>query len=134
MYAPYLPHITESLYHTVYKEIFTEKSIHQLRFARVQYAYDFTNSVHTMHQIISLVAQVRKLKTEHQLSLRAELQQLEIYADDLAHLHGMAVHESLLRGITQAKTIVYRDKKLGASFLDVPNSTAHVEMNAPVVE
>lgn len=128
MYAPYLPHVTEALYQSLYHEVFEQKSIHQLRFVRIQHAYDFQQSAHAMHLVISLISQVRRLKTEHQLSLRAELTVLEIYAEDLQQLHSMAVHEPLLRGITQAKKIVYRDKKLGASFLDVPNNTAHVEL------
>jgi len=128
LYAPFLPHITETLYDLVYRKKEKVTSLHQTKFTAYQHTQAYVESAHTMHLMIDLITKVRKLKSEHQLSLKAELDTLEVYAFDLEQLKGLIALEQTLKGITHAKNIVYRDKKIGACYLDTAANAAHIEV------
>ncbi len=104
LYAPYLPFITESIYGLVYGDT---QSIHQTRFTDIQTSYLFIDSTELMEKIINIITQVRKLKSENQLSLKTELAQLIIHADNEKTLEQIKTQEQLIRGVTQAKTVNY---------------------------
>jgi len=105
MYAPYLPHITENLYGIIYQKQIKTLSIHQTRYAQIQQNYIFKESAALMAAIIELITQVRRLKTEKQLSLKVPLALLTITAADEHLLHKIQEHETLIRGITHAQEI-----------------------------
>jgi valyl-tRNA synthetase len=123
MYAPYLPHITEKIYEIIYEKQTCPpelaepegpdkrrlgRSIHQLRFSAVQQGYMFEESAKIMHVIIELITQVRKLKTEKQLSLKVPLSALTITATDQHLLHKIEGHTQLIRGITHAQVLHFK--------------------------
>ena len=58
-----------------------------------------------MATILELIAQVRKLKSEHQLSLRTELALLTIETENDAVRTELHTHELLIKGVTKAQTI-----------------------------
>lgn len=99
LYAPYLPHITETIYQHLYANT---ASLHQTRYAEIQTLYEFPESTKTMLYIIDVITQVRKLKSEQQLSLKTTLDRLTIHtsSDDISN--ALQKHEQLIRGITQA--------------------------------
>ena len=78
LYAPYMPYITEALYQELYKSRYQEISLHKTEFAQVQKKYSFPESVTTIELVLAVAEQVRKLKTEKQLSLKVELAELII--------------------------------------------------------
>ena len=57
--------------------------------------------------VINVTAQVRKLKSENQLSLKTPLALLHVYTQNQAWADAIALHDQLIRGITQAITVVY---------------------------
>jgi valyl-tRNA synthetase len=105
MYAPYLPYITETLYQEVYKESVGITSIHQTRFADHQKLYNFEQSKTIATSIMTLVGQVRKLKTERQLSLKTTLTTLTICAPTKELLNKLQPYERIIKGVTQALEI-----------------------------
>lgn len=105
MYAPYLPHITEKLYELIYQKQTNTPSLHQTRYKNIQQGYQFEESAKIMEVIITLIIQVRKLKTEKQLSLKVPLAQLTIAATDEHLLHKIEAHTQLIRGITHAQEL-----------------------------
>ncbi len=107
LYAPYLPHITESLYQEMYKQSQDAVSLHQTRFEKVQTPYAFEYSVTTMKHILTLVANVRRLKTEKQLSLKTPLQKLTLHLPDAITLEHVQTQDRMLKGVTQAVEIAY---------------------------
>jgi valyl-tRNA synthetase len=109
LYAPYLPHITETIYEATYKTTHKADSIHQTRFADIQQAYTFAESERVMHMLNTVVAAVRRLKTEKQLSLKTPLATLTLCAAPDALVH-MRAQEQLLKGVTQAIHIVYQEQ------------------------
>jgi valyl-tRNA synthetase len=109
LYAPYLPHATETLYQELYKKHVLIASIHQTRYKDVQVLYAFEAQAATMRKVITVVTQVRKLKTEKQLSLKTPLATMQVYAPDGATCDALAEHDQLIRGITQATKISYKE-------------------------
>ncbi|HLW73393.1 MAG TPA: valine--tRNA ligase [Candidatus Babeliales bacterium] len=110
LYAPYLPHATETLYQELYKKHEPIGSIHQTRYQDIQILYNFASEAEIMHSIITLVTQIRKLKSEQQLSLKTPLTTMNIFTPMNSPLReAIAQHDQLIRGITQAVTVVYQE-------------------------
>lgn len=109
MYAPYLPHITETLYGIVYEGKEAAPSIHTTDYNKVQSSLVFEERANLMSKIIEITANVRKLKTEHQLSLKTEIEILTINCNSVKP-EDIKPHEQIIKGITQAKEIKYCDK------------------------
>jgi valyl-tRNA synthetase len=108
LYAPYLPFVTETIYQALYKKSIGTKSLHQTRFG-VQ-TEEYAASAQTMQQFIHLIGTVRKLKTEQQLSLKADISTLTIYGSPALHEH-IKKHEQLIKGSTRAQNIAYETGK-----------------------
>jgi valyl-tRNA synthetase len=85
-----------------------------------------------MPHIITIISNVRKLKSEHQLSLKAPLSTLVI-AGSLNVLDTIRSHEQLIKGITQAEKITYSDKEMGIQKLEgsADQWVAHVGLDFP---
>lgn len=104
LFAPYLPHITETLYGMLYDNT---ASLHTTSFATMQVPFTFTESVKTVHTLLACISTVRKLKTTHELSLKAPLASLTIHALSEADRTALATHEQLIKGILYVETIRY---------------------------
>lgn len=114
MYAPYMPYITEAIYAECYKNQVGVPSIHQSRFELMQKSYLLPTSNDTMQAVIELSTQVRRLKTERQLSLKTPLATLKIYAENdgvIDLLDPIKSQDRLIRGITQAQEVTYQAGK-----------------------
>jgi valyl-tRNA synthetase len=107
LYAPYMPYITETIYAQIYKEKLGIPSIHQTKFIEIQAAYSFPESSQTITTCIEIISQVRRLKTEKQLSLKTPLTSLTIAIGDKATAERLVTQTTLIKGITQAETILF---------------------------
>ena len=98
---------------TIYQELFSKEekflSLHQTRFDGINYTFE--KSARLMHHCVSLITHVRTLKTKQQLSLKVELSVLEIISDIEQTLDDLMTIEQIIKGVTQAKTIMYRPVK-----------------------
>ncbi len=96
MIAPYLPHITEEIYQQMFKAYHKELSIHQTSFpSEILKIKDASELIADFAQVKELIESVRRYKSEHQISMGAELASLQItgpkeyleliqtYSDDL---------------------------------------------------
>ena len=110
LYAPYMPYITESIYQLQYRKQIGVPSIHQTKFRKIQKPYQFESAQTIMPHIIAVISTVRKLKTEHQISLKAPLSNLVISGSP-EMLNTIKPHEQLIKGITQAEKVTYSDKE-----------------------
>jgi valyl-tRNA synthetase len=102
-YAPYLPHITENIYQEIYKNSVEENSIHTTQLSKNFQDINIDNNT-TMKKLLEIISIVRKLKTEHQLSLKVELDSLTIN-EELRH--ALEKQENIIKGVTTAKRIFY---------------------------
>ena len=62
-----------------------------------------------MQTILEVITAIRKLKSEHQLSLKTEIAELVIHADE-PKLVLLREQEQLIKGIAQAHAIEYSDQ------------------------
>ncbi|TET35232.1 valine--tRNA ligase [Candidatus Dependentiae bacterium] len=131
LYAPYMPYITESIYQLQYQKQIGVPSIHQTKFRKIQKSYSFESAQTIMPHIIAIITNVRKLKTEHQLSLKTPLSNLVI-AGSPDMLDTIKPHEQLIKGITQAEKISYSDKEVDTQKLEgsAENWSAHVGLGS----
>lgn len=131
LYAPYIPHITETIYQNIYKQKERTASLHQTTFAAVQQPHDFPESATTMFTVLQVVNAVRKLKSEHQLSLKTPLSELTVYGtEDMVSLRSL---ERLLKGVTQAQKIIFATTAYPQPHLEQrdANWQAHVPLHIP---
>lgn len=129
MYAPYMPHITETIYRNLYQHHEKIDSLHQTKYAKVQQLFDFADTATIMERVIALTAGVRKIKTEKQLSLKTALESLTVYADDAIIRDQIKAHDQLIRGITQAKEVHYKVETLQASGLEQDGDVWHAKVS-----
>lgn len=107
LYAPYLPHITETLYGSLYAKHAKTNSIHQTKFTDIQIPYEFSASARIAQAVINIIEQTRKIKTEKQLSLKTELARLTIYCADPSLLGYLPEQEIIIKGVTHAHDLVF---------------------------
>jgi len=107
MYAPYLPHATETIYQELYRKHEAIGSIHQTRYQDVQIPYVFESESSVMNNIIAIATQVRKLKSEKQLSLKTSIEAMTVFVQNSDLSEALAEHNQLIRGVTQALEITY---------------------------
>ncbi len=117
-YGPFVPHVTETLYGLLYKQHVKTTSLHQTKFETFQTAYTFEQSSQLMGLILSLIGNVRKLKTEHQLSLKTRLASLTIGGKDPILLKDILSHESLIKGVTRAEHIAISTEDLAPALYE----------------
>ena len=127
LYAPYMPHITETIYQLIYEKE-TKNSIHHTKFDDTQSAYIFEESKKLAQQLIGVIAHVRKLKTEQQLSLKVPLKSLTIYMQDDILREQLQKHEQLLRGVTHSEKLAYKTKTKDSSELKSVDGLWHAHV------
>ncbi|EKD23462.1 MAG: hypothetical protein ACD_82C00024G0002 [uncultured bacterium] len=118
MYATYIPHVTESIYQTLYKKHEEINSLHQTKFENIQINKYFPESSKTMEYILDIVEQIRKLKSNNQLSLKTEIDNLEIYSLNNEVLKTIRNNEQLIMGVTKSHEIELKNELLENSSLD----------------
>lgn len=125
-FAPYMPHITEIMYQQVFN---ATDSIHLTQFKVIQVQHSYPESVKTIELLITIVAGVRRLKTEQQLSLKVPLTTLTVSSVDQTILKALVPHEQLLKGITKAELIVYAAGDSKTSKLQQINELWSAQLN-----
>lgn len=103
-YAPYVPYVTDAIYQETYVHVYKLKSIHVTPFASLD-AHVYPHAGSAMHTLRTLIAQVRKLKSEQKLSLNTPLATLTVVAAHEDAIATVVAHERLVRGITHAQQI-----------------------------
>jgi valyl-tRNA synthetase len=125
-----MPFLTEEMYAHVYQNKVGIDSLHRTKFAEAQTEYVFEDSAQIMQQIMHVIATVRKLKTEKQLSLKTPLKNLTIYADDSV-IDSIKKQEQLIRGITQAEIISYISGHLDKDLIEEKDGLWHIILSLP---
>jgi len=125
MYAPYLPYVTDAIYQEIYKKHCNASSLHMTKFATMQTPYVFEASRDIMQAINTIVAQVRKLKTTEQLSLKTELATLTVYTDDSTVFEALRKHAQLIKGVTQTIELRLKTNKLEQAKLKTIDGSWH---------
>lgn len=123
LYAPYMPFVTESIYSLVYQKGYRVSSLHKTHFADEQTTFDFAQEAKTMLLVLDVIAQVRKLKTQHQLSLKTDLQSLTVYVNNAALIAVLQQEDALIKGSTRATKTNYIHEVRSGSLLEQTGET-----------
>lgn len=102
LYAPFVPHSTETLYGLLYAPHKKEISLHLTKFAQEQKEYSFETSVAHMSILLGVIEQIRKIKTEQHLSLKTDLVLLTIASNDNETRTVVDNHAKLITTIARA--------------------------------
>ncbi len=82
LFSPFVPHVTEKLYQLFYKEKEEKVSLHISLLDKNRFDCNFLDSSNIIENIIKAVSEVRKLKSENNLSLKVELESIDICSSD----------------------------------------------------
>ena len=102
LFSPIVPYITETLYQKIYKQSQGKVSIHLITLDTKRFEYNFDESNQALEKVLEVIGTVRKLKSEAQLSLKTELQNLVINSENQKTLTQIKAQETLICGITKA--------------------------------
>ena len=105
-------------------------SLHQTLLKRGRFSHQFPESARLMERVITLISEMRKLKSSQALSLKTELSSLTIYAEDQKVLDALKSQVTLISGISQAKEMFLVQGALGESALTKKDDAWHMALKA----
>lgn len=105
LFAPFIPHCTETLYQLLFKKSEHSPCLHATVFEAPRFSYHFEESADLIATVIELLDEVRKLKSDHALSLKTPLAKLTIHCPDKTLAERLEKQKVILAGITQAQKI-----------------------------
>lgn len=106
-FAPFVPHITEKLYHQMFKKHQEPISLHVTNLQNYQLRFCGEIIEQKIVLLLEIVKEVRKLKTERQLSLKTVIARLELCTDD----HKVAIireHQDFLKNFLYINDINFK--------------------------
>lgn len=106
LFAPFVPHITENLYQEFYKKHEHTVSLHITQFNTARFSHSFASSATLVNHVLNIVATVRKIKSEKQLSLKTEIANLTITTEHDV-IDGLKGLSAVIAGITKAKDVTF---------------------------
>ncbi len=129
-YAPYVPYITDAIYQALYQTRIHVPSIHQTKFSLMQQSRSYTDSRRIMKSILVIVETMRKLKSDHKISLKVPINVLHIYSTESSQRDDIAPHEQLIRGVTHAQHIEYSTNVIDSSYMEATEQErfAHIKI------
>ncbi len=115
LFAPFLPHITETLYQLLFKQHNESVSLHVTVIDPARYAFNFVDGAALSDKVVAIVGAVRKLKSESQLSLKADVKTLHLHSDDAKLLDDLKALERIIIGITKTGELAYNAEPINES-------------------
>jgi valyl-tRNA synthetase len=117
LYAPFVPHVTETLYQLIYQVHEGAPSLHtgntlesavwaQSPQVTAPSEEDIQGAAAHMPALLKVIAEVRKLKSELQCSLKTPIRMLTLYNVDEATRSALVENDATLRGVTKADEII----------------------------
>jgi len=128
MFAPFIPHLTETLYQKFYRQHEKIISLHNSTFDNHRFSDNFPESVQLIDKVLDIVATVRKLKSEKQVSLKTSIEQLIIYTSDQALIKLLSNQLELLAGITKSQSVVFDQAELDDSVVSEDDGKLFVKV------
>jgi valyl-tRNA synthetase len=128
LYAPFIPFVTEKLYQLLFRGYVGTESLHATLLNRASFAAKFPQSGPMMQVMLGLVNQVRKLKSEQQVSLKTPIANLVVHVEDVAKRTVLQAQVATLTGITQAVEVSFEPSMLEQERLEASGESfiAHV--------
>jgi valyl-tRNA synthetase len=103
--APYLPHVTEEIYQSLFAEAEGLPSIHISRWPTPDVRLEDTSMEETGAALVAIATAVRRYKSEHNLPLGTELRLLHLAAHEPAFMSSLCDAEADLKSVTRARQV-----------------------------
>ncbi len=132
LFAPYMPHITETIYGQLFKNAYESISLHQTRFKAIPLLDVRLDQIAAIEPLLEVINQVRKLKSDHHLSLKTGLKVIHIHIqkEKLTIVRDLLLPlEQIIKGITRAEMIDYEatyEQSLEGALLQEKTDGFHV--------
>jgi valyl-tRNA synthetase len=107
LYAPFVPHVTESLYELLYKDTHTPDSLHTTEFDDLDTMKRYPQAVEIIHTIQHVIDAIRKLKSEHKLSLKTDLHKVTVHTNNDEKIDHLTQQEDILKGVTHTHIVEF---------------------------
>lgn len=121
LYAPITPFVTEAIYQQLYKGLLKVPSIHLTQMSIMDCSAYELDAQH-LAACIAIVSTVRKLKSEAQLSLKTDIEALELCGTNTLAQQAVERNMQLIRGVTRAKEVTFSTTEAPADSLsDAPH-------------
>ncbi len=111
MFAPFLPFITEEIYHTIYKNFEGEKSIHVSSWPTPVLVDE--EAEREGEVIKEVVARIREWKGKQGMPLNEEISRVIIY--------GRVSGEDIIKGTLKIRELVFSDEKISRKRIALPD-------------
>lgn len=130
LFAPFTPFVTDAIYQLFYKQQEGLASLHATLLEDSRFNYSYEESVQSIKHVLDIVAAVRKLKSEQQISLKTELQTLVIHGCD-SELNLIKGQEMLIKGVTKSQSLDFQAEDLEENSMvqDCDQFIAHVKVS-----
>ncbi|RME77342.1 valine--tRNA ligase, partial [Candidatus Woesearchaeota archaeon] len=115
LFAPIMPHITESVYQKAFAKQEGCVSIHVSNWPKVDENLIDLEAEHAGDAAIAIISAVRKFKSEQKVSLKTPVQTLSIHCDDLMQQHIESVMDDL-KAVTGAQNVVFGNGEIDTGF------------------
>lgn len=133
LFAPYIPHTTETLYSMFFQKTVGQKSLHITNFSETQIPFNAPESTTSVKLLLEVIGAVRKLKTAQELSLKTPLHTLTIHGAD-KHAHAiLAPLEQVIKGITFTHLLVFTSERTNTSTLTNTGEQWHASIDLTVL-
>ena len=113
LYAPILPHITDYLYQAIYRQHNECASIHISQLPQVE----VPTHASSMGALLTLISEVRRAKSDNQLSLKTEIETLSVYTNDKTIQSAIESVQNYILDVTKAKTILFTNQEAATSVI-----------------
>lgn len=128
MYAPFVPYITEFLYQEYYVKIEKTVSLHKVFLDAPRHEHSFEQSLAIIAASCSVIDQVRKLKSEHHVSLKTPLKTLTICTANEELLVQLSQESQLIAGITKSEEIIWKGESLSQPMMEQVDTIYHARV------
>jgi len=113
MYAPFIPHMTETLYQIVYNPVENtalKSSIHITQFDTTLANHsvdDYISDANMMNKVLEIISTIRKFKSESKVSLKTDIELFKLFTTDKELEKTLKAEINLIKGIARAKNIEF---------------------------
>lgn len=104
LYAPIMPHITDYVYQEIYRCQFEISSIHVTQFPEIKTVAEISY----MPEILTFISEIRKLKSDNQLSLKTEIASITISVENDAVQQAIQSVENYMLSTAKAQLISFK--------------------------
>lgn len=110
LFSPFVPHLTESIFYEVFAEREGIASINGSKYEPERYEnFLWKEETKTMSSVVDIVGAIRKLKSEHHLSLKTPIKKISLSSNFSFPFACAESAKKIILGVSNADEVVFED-------------------------